>query len=125
MTGEGSKPLRDVMNITHHGRSLAVERVLTDFGSEESFEHAAKRFEGHYRFHIGSSPAGRATNKSPKQPESYINDKLAEADIENDDDGQYADKMLIELDGCEIRTAVWKRTKIPRRKPPFTALPKG
>ena len=125
LSGEGGKPLRDMMNITHNGRSLAVNRALTNFGSEESFEQAAKRFKEHYRFHIGSSAVDRATKESAKLAESYIDAKLAEANVENsDDDGQYAEKMLIELDGCEIRTAVWEKDENTEERTPAYGNPK-
>jgi hypothetical protein len=120
----GSKPLRDIMNITHNGRSLAVNRALTDFGSEESFEHAAKRFEEHYHFHIGPSAVDRATKESAKLAESFIDAKLAEANLENNDDGQYVEKMLIELDGCEIRTALWEKDENNEERTPAYGNPK-
>ncbi len=123
LSGEGGKPLRDTMNITHHGRSLAVDRAPADFGSEESFEQAAGRFKEHYRFHIGSSAVDRATKESAKLAESYIDAKLAETDVENDD-GQYVEKMPIELDGCEIRTAVWEKDENTEERTPVYDNPK-
>jgi hypothetical protein len=120
----GSKPLRHVMNITHNGRSLCVNRALTDFGSEESFEQAAKRFKEHYHFHIGPSAVDRATKESAKLAESFIDAKLAEADVESNDDGQYVEKMLIELDGCEIRTAVWEKDENNEERTPVYGNPK-
>ena len=41
---ERSKPLLDDIGITHHGRTETVHRALTDFGIEDSFGQAAKRF---------------------------------------------------------------------------------
>jgi len=36
------------MENTHQGRSEAVNRAVSDSGSEESSERAAHRFEEHY-----------------------------------------------------------------------------
>lgn len=55
----GSKPLINEMNIRHHGKSEAVIRALTDFGSEESFEHAAKRFAEHDKYLLHTRTGSR------------------------------------------------------------------
>jgi hypothetical protein len=125
LQGEGCKPLRDAMNITHNGRSLAVDRALTDFGSEESFGQASKRFKEHYHFDIGPSAVDRATKESAKLAESYIDAKLAEANIEKrEGDRRFAEKMLVELDGCEIRTAVWEKDESTEERTPAYGNPK-
>jgi hypothetical protein len=51
------------MRITHQGRSEVVNRALSDFGIEESFEKAAMRFREHYHYDIGSSAVARATKQ--------------------------------------------------------------
>lgn len=43
------------------GRSQRLERVLTDFGSEHSFQHAAARVLEHYGFEINVSAVREAT----------------------------------------------------------------
>jgi hypothetical protein len=98
-----SKPLIDEMRITHHGRSEAVNRALSDFGIEESFATAAARFKEHYHYEIGSSAVDRSTKNTALQAVEHIENKLSDSD-------QFAatvsvETMLAELDGCEIRTA--------------------
>jgi hypothetical protein len=51
------------MGITHHGRSDAVNRALSDFGSEESFGQAAKRFKEHYKYELSSSTVSVVTKQ--------------------------------------------------------------
>jgi hypothetical protein len=46
--GEASKPMVDDLGITHRGRTETVNRALTDFGIEDSFGQASKRFKEHY-----------------------------------------------------------------------------
>ena len=104
-----SKPLVDTMGITHRGRSMAVERALSDFGIEDSFACAAKRFKEHYHYELSPSTVDRTTRKTAQQAQLYVESKLAEAGDNYRDKPKGAsasvEQMLIELDGCEIRTA--------------------
>jgi hypothetical protein len=93
------------MNITHQGRSEAVNRALSDFGIEDSFAMAAMRFKEHYHYDIGSSAAARSTKEAAQQAMEYVDNKLSNVGIESKQANESIDKMLAELDGCEIRTA--------------------
>ena len=105
--GSCCKLLVDEMRIFHQGRSELVNRALSDFGIEESFEKAAKRFSEHYHYDIGSSAVARTTMQTADQALAYLEDKLSTVDSEGKGDGNsWITKMLVELDGCEIRTAV-------------------
>ena len=72
--GNCCKVLVDQMRITHQGRSEAVNRALSDFGIEESFEKAAMRFREHYHYNIGSSAVARATKQTAYQASEYLED---------------------------------------------------
>jgi len=105
-TGCGAKPLVE-MGITHQGRSVAVERALSDFGIEESFGQAAKRFKEHYGYEIDPSTIRRVTHEKARQAQSFVEEKLRDAG-DHYGDVHYAapaEQVLVELDGCEIRTA--------------------
>jgi hypothetical protein len=93
------------MNITHQGRSEAVNRALSDFGIEDSFAMAAVRFKEHYNYDIGSSSAARSTKQAAQQAMEYVENKLSNVNLESKEANESIDKMLAELDGCEIRTA--------------------
>ena len=93
------------MNITHQGRSEAVNRALSDFGIEDSFAMAAVRFKEHYHYDIGSSSAARSTKEAAQQAMKYVENKLSNVNLESKEANESIDKMLAELDGCEIRTA--------------------
>jgi len=102
LSGDSSKPLLE-MRITHNGRSETVNRALADFGIEESFSRASKRFFEHYQFTISTSAVDRTTKDVASQAEEYIKDKLQNADETNS--GQSSiETLLAEMDGCEIRT---------------------
>jgi len=102
---EPSKPLIDDMKIFHQGRSNAVNRALSDFGIEDSFACAAARFKEHYHFDIGTSAANRSTKNTAFQAMAYIENKLSKIDSDQLQGSLSIEKMLVELDGCEIRTA--------------------
>lgn len=51
----GVRPVKEKLGIEHGENSLAVKRALTDFGSEESFGQASKRFEEHYGWKVERS----------------------------------------------------------------------
>jgi hypothetical protein len=108
--GHQSKPLRDEMGITHQGRSEAVNRALSDFGSEESFGQAAKRFAEHYHYELSSITVSRVTKEVAEEALAYVEEKLSTAgETETDEQvskpGKGVEHMLIELDACKIRTA--------------------
>ncbi len=105
LQGSSSKPLIDDMNICHQGRSEAVNRALSDFGIEDSFARAAVRFKEHYHYDIGSSAADRSTKNTALQAMDYIENKLSDIDFDQQQGNISIEKMLVELDGCEIRTA--------------------
>jgi hypothetical protein len=108
--GFSLKPLND-LGIHHHGRSEAVNRALSDFGIEDSFAQAAERFEEHYKYAVSPSTVSRETEHTADEAVGYVSRRLSKADelsekIEGK--GEAADLILIELDGCEIRTAISK-----------------
>lgn len=102
LPGNSSKPLRDDMRIYHNGRSESVNRALSDFGIEESFAKAAIRFKDHYYYDVGSSAVTRSTKNTAQQAMQFIENKFSNAAFTQENSG--LEKMLLELDGCEIRT---------------------
>ena len=53
--------LPEALGVTPRGRSQRLERVLTDFGCEHSFQHAAARVLEHYGFAMNVSAVRQAT----------------------------------------------------------------
>ena len=55
------RPLPERLGVSPRGRSRRLDRVLTDFGSEQAFARAAGSVLEHYGFEIGGSAVRRAT----------------------------------------------------------------
>jgi hypothetical protein len=120
-----SKPLKDEMKITHQGRSETVKRALSDFGIDESFEIATKKFKEHYKFEIGISTADRTTKEIAKEASVYIDDKLSSNSSNIDKESvSFKEKILIELDGCEIRTGQMRVIENTNKSTPVYNNPK-
>lgn len=96
-----------MLRLTHRGRSPDVERALTDFGAEESFERAAQRFKEHYGWEIGRTTVLRVVEQRAHEAERYVAERLHEARQAFATPLKQrpgVDELLVELDGCEIRT---------------------
>ena len=107
-----AKPLRE-LGMTHDGRSEAVERALSDFGSEHSFERAADRFAEHYHYQLSHSTADRVTKQAGHDAQAYIAQRLQSQDVAENT----ADTVLVELDGCAIRTGIFLAPDSPPPSP--------
>ena len=59
--GRELRPLCWKARIEHRGYSRAMQRALTDFGAEESFERAAARVKEHYRLEVPVSAIRQVT----------------------------------------------------------------
>jgi hypothetical protein len=101
-----ARPLAE-LGLRHGGRTPAVERALTDFGAEESFGQASRRFEEHYGFGVGRTTVLRVVEGHAEKAREYVGGRLEEAMKGFDDPiatRPGVDRMLVELDGCAIRT---------------------
>lgn len=122
--GEHAKPLIDDMKLTHDGRSETVNRALSDFGSEESFEHSAKRFKEHYKYELSSSTVSRVTKQVAHEAMNYVEQTFSNADVHDQNAPEKIRDILIELDGCEIRTAIVEDIPQSEEKTPVYQNPK-
>jgi hypothetical protein len=114
--GQSAKPVRDVMGVRHHGRSETVNRALSDFGSEDSFGQAAQRFAEHYHYPVSSSTVNRVTHQVAQEAQAYVAQQLAQAAYSEAGATPPADRvhdLVIELDGCQIRTATFEPVEEP------------
>ncbi len=112
-----SKPLTDEMNITHLGRSETVKRALSDFGIDESFVIARNKFQEHYNYEIGISTADRTTKEIALEASEYIENRLSNVSLEST---SCKEKILIEPDGCEIRTVqMWDKENSDEKTPVY------
>lgn len=117
--------MRSVLHLRHGQRSVAVQRALTDFGAEESFGHASTRFAEHYGWEIGRTSVLRLVESVAQEAQSYVERHLQamRSDFETPAAQRPGcERILVELDGCEIRTGQLvarpgrARTPVRRRK---------
>jgi hypothetical protein len=106
-TKTGVRPVKEQLGIEHGDRSVAVQRALADFGAEESFGQAAKRFEEHYGWAIDRAAVRREVEQTPQQAQHYVENRQFGAA------GDYfqplharpgIEQILVQLDGSHIRT---------------------
>ncbi len=64
--------LPEAIGVRARGRSKRLERVLTDFGIEHSFQHAAARVLEHYGFEINVSAVRQATLQNAQRAEKIL-----------------------------------------------------
>lgn len=80
---------------------------MVDFGSEHSFEEAAKIFQRHYKFSVSDSTIRRRTESVGIEAELFISSKLeefVEMDEEKKHDAPLLEVVCLGFDGCSIRT---------------------
>lgn len=129
-TRRGARPVKDQLGIDHGRSSVAVQRALTDFGAEESFGQAAKRFEEHYGWAIDRACVRRDVEKIALLALTYVEIRLFKARLDYSQPlakRPGVQQLLVELDGCHIRTGkkvpiegaeVTKIRRLPRSKRP-------
>ena len=94
--------LPEAIGVTSRGRSRRLERVLTDFGCEHSFKHAAARVLEHYGFEIGASAVREATLENAHRAEQILQKEYAESFRVLPAAG--AEHVIAEVDGSMICT---------------------
>ena len=106
-TSSGSRPVKEQLRIEHGDRSIAVQRAMSDFGAEESFGQAAKRFQEHYGWTMDRAAVRREVEKTAVLAQEYVEKRL------DGTSGDYLqpvanrpgiEQILVELDGSHIRT---------------------
>lgn len=99
-------------------------RALADFGSEAAFGQAAKRFAEHYKFTPHSSTVSRVTKQVADDALTYVEQRLSQAGESTFTAPEAVEQMVVELDGCDIRTAVLTPGKNASETTPVYQNPK-
>ncbi len=76
---KGVRPVAEKLGISHGNYSVGVKRALAEFGAEESFGQASKRFREHYGFWVESSSVRREVENIAQLAQRYVEEKLTEA----------------------------------------------
>lgn len=75
-TNSGLRPVKEQLGIEHGDRSIAVQRAMSDFGAEESFGQAAKRFQEHYGWTMDRAKVRREVEKTAVLAQEYVEKRL-------------------------------------------------
>jgi hypothetical protein len=109
--GESAKPIKDRLGLTHCGRSQGVEQALSEFGSEESFDQASRRFCAHYGWEVDKTTVLRVTESVAREAETYLETRLEETRQAYEKplrERAGEKRLLVEVDGCKIRTGEYE-----------------
>ena len=117
--GWGIRPVVEKLGIKSGSRSIAVKRALTDFGAEESFGQAAKRFQEHYGWTVERGAIRREVEAIALDTEYYLEKRLLalETKFKNLIPPKRRsgwNRVLVELDGCQID---WREVRVGLARP--------
>ncbi len=106
--------LPEGIGVRPRGRSRRLERVLTDFGCEHSFRHAAERVLEHYGFALNASAVREATLTHARRAQKILQKEYAQPYRALPAQG--AKFVIAEADGSMICTVApgRRRGKRPR-----------
>lgn len=110
-TKQGARPVKDKLGITDGERSVDLEKALVNLGACQSYPQAARQFEQHYGWNIDRYRVRRAVVKMAPLAEEYIFQRLERSREEYNqpfDMRHEAVPILVELDGCLIRTGIFQ-----------------
>jgi hypothetical protein len=94
--------LPEAIGVTPRGRSKRLERVLSDFGCEHSFRHAAARVLEHYGFEINASAVREATLHHASRAQEILEKEYQEPFRVLPAQG--AEHVVAEVDGSMVCT---------------------
>lgn len=100
------------LGVSHRGYSRRLERVLCEFGSEQSFERAAESVREHYGFVLGASALRKATLKHAQRARQELQRKYQEPFRALPSQGQ--EYVIGEADGTLICTVAPGKRKAKR-----------
>ena len=70
-------PVAEKLGISSGDYSIGVKRAFTEFGAEESFEGAAKRFQEHYGFWVERNSLRREVEAIAQLAEQYVEHRFS------------------------------------------------
>jgi len=106
LTRETARPVNHELHIHGGGRSPLLERALTDFGVDASFEKAGLKLYEHYGIDLNRTAIGRVVERQGERAIEYIGQRLLTAALtaELDPPASPVEVMVTEMDGSEART---------------------
>ena len=108
----GHGPFQGLTGLKCQSKSLALQRALTDFGAEKSFEQAGRQLKGRYGVELHRSSIREVMLKQAEKAAGFVcrEEQEAIASYEKQRSHRLGQSWLIvETDGCMVRTGELER----------------
>lgn len=101
------QPFQRLTGLESRGKSMALQRALTDFGAEKSFAQASQQLREHYGVELGPSSVRQVVREQAARAEALTQDEQQEA-IRRYGMQQHRPEgepwLVVESDGSMVRT---------------------
>jgi hypothetical protein len=101
------RPFQRLTGLRCRGKSLALERVLTDFGAEKSYARASSQLKEHYGIELDPSSIRQVVIKQASRAEELVTKEHQGAIASYQREKRRRDGapcLIVESDGCMVRT---------------------
>lgn len=101
------RPFQRLTGLRSRGKSLALRRVLTDFGAEKSFALASEQLREHYGIELDPSSVRQVVLEQARRAEELVNKEHWEAITSYQGEKRRRDGvacLIVESDGSMVRT---------------------
>src|ERR1700682_1564277 len=95
-TNQEVRPFRKIIRLEHRDYSFKLQRIIVDFGADESFEKAQKKLQEHYGISVGHTAIREITLAHAAQAKCYEESAKKPAPLSKDS------QILSETDGTLI-----------------------
>ena len=102
------------------GKSLALQRVLTDFGAEKSFAQASRQLKEHYGIELHRSSVREVVLKQARRAAAFVEREEQEAITDYQEQAGHREGepwLVVESDGSMVRTGELERDPAGGRSP--------
>ena len=100
----GHRPFQELTGLKCRGKSWALQRALTDFGAEMSFEPASRQLKEHYGVELHRSSIREVVLKQAQRASGFVDREDQEAIA-----GYEKQRLIVETDGSMVRTGELER----------------
>jgi len=119
-SGKSSRPMKEQFGVRGGSYSDGVDRAMSEFGKETSFERAAERFEEHYGFEIGRTTVLRRTEQVGESAQQFVTSQWEEGKARYErppaERSRRADEIVAQADGCLVRCGEVMEAKEARKR---------
>jgi hypothetical protein len=106
-THRNLRPAAVQLGLVDGWRSPSFEKTLASFGAECAFARAADLYQEHYGWHPETARTRRVTESMAEETQLYVEKRLATP--RPLPETEQAKQMLVESDGCLLRTGEYRK----------------